>query len=136
MGSWIVILLFSTLTSFSQVSRDSIVKILVPEVIVRTGSHEVIHVYVAIKKGYHIQANQVNDEFLIPTTLELDEQELITSGKQSYPAAKRFVLEGSNQVLMVYDGKFKISIPFDTNENIKMGKYTLEAKLHYQACDS
>jgi hypothetical protein len=37
---------------------------------------------------------------------------------------------------MVYDGKFKISIPFDTNENIKRGKYTLEAKLHYQACDS
>ena len=49
---------------------------------------------IEIKKGYHIQANKVNDELLVPTTIEINEDKNITTGRQEFPPSKKFKLEG------------------------------------------
>ena len=87
-------------------------------------------------KGYHIQANKVNDDLLIPTSLEFTEDKNITIGMQEFPSAKNFKLEGTDNFLDVYDGVFEIRIPFKTIAKIPKGKYILDAKLHYQACNN
>lgn len=133
---WPYIFLLYLLPCKEQTSTDSIVKVTAPEVTAYAGKSGALYIYVAVKKGYHIQANKVNDEFIIPTTLEINAGEIITTGKQSFPAGKKFRLEGTNGYLLVYDGVFKITIPFKTGEKIQQGKYTLDAKLHYQACDT
>ena len=133
---WPFILLLYLLPCKEQASVDSIVKVNAPEVPAYAGKSGEIHIYVTIKKGYHIQANKVNDDFIIPTTFEINTGEIITTGKQSFPSGKKFRLEGTSDYLLVYDGVFKITIPFKTFEKIKKGKYTLDAKLHYQACDN
>ena len=73
---------------------------------------------------------------LFPLLFEIKADEIITTNKQSFPAGKKFRLEGTSDYLLVYDGVFKITIPFKTFEKIRQGKYTLDAKLHYQACNT
>jgi hypothetical protein len=133
---WAFIFLLHLLPCTEQASSDSIIKITVPEVVAHAGKSAVIYVYVVVKEGYHIQANKVNDEFIIPTTLDINADKIIIAGKQVFPKGKKFKLEGTSDYLFVYDGKFKITIPFKTMEKIQKGKYTLDAKLHYQACDN
>jgi thiol:disulfide interchange protein DsbD len=128
--------LFHFLPWNERASSDSIIRITVPEVIVHAGKSAVIYVYVVVKEGYHIQANKVNDEFIIPTSLDIITDSILVTGKQTFPAGKKFKLEGTDDYLLVYDGKFKITISFKASEKIQKGKYTMNAKLHYQACDN
>src|SRR6266508_3950465 len=110
MPHWCFIFLFHFSLCSEQASSDSIIKITVPEVIAHAGKSAVIYVYVVVKEGYHIQANKVNDEFVIPTTLDLNADTIIKTGKQIFPSGKKFKLEGTSDYLFVYDGKFKITI--------------------------
>ena len=132
---WPFIFLFYVLPCNGQTVADSIVQVTVPEVIAHAGKAAVIYVYVVVKEGYHIQAHKVNDEFIIPTTLDINADKIIITGKQVFPVGKKFKLEGTSDYLFVYDGKIKITIPFKAREEIQRGKYKLDAKLHYQACD-
>jgi thiol:disulfide interchange protein DsbD len=131
----VFILLFYVLPCNSQTLKDSIVHLIIPEVTVRAGEKGLIHFHVSVKEGYHIQANKVNDEFIIPTTLEIDTHEILTAEEPMFPVSKKFRLEGSSDYLLVYDGSFKIIIPIRAGEKVKKGKYNLTAKLRYQACD-
>jgi DsbC/DsbD-like thiol-disulfide interchange protein len=114
---------------------EPIVKITAPDVTGYAGKSSRIILDVEVKEGYHIQANKVNDEFLVPTTVEVVTGKNIELGKQSFPVAKKFKLEGTNDFLDVYDGNFQITIPFKTQRGVKKGKYNLQARLRYQACD-
>ena len=130
-----ILLSFSFLSVTNQQKTD-IVNITVPEIRVAPGETSTIHIGVEVKKGYHIQANKLNDEYLIPTTLTINPDKHITIGKQTFPQNKKFRLEGSDDYLNIYDGNFDITIVFKTTETIQMGKYNLAAKFRYQACDS
>ena len=132
---WLLILVFSC-TGNNQVASSDIVQIHVPAVTVYAGKSSVISIEIEVKQGYHIQANKVKDKFLIPTTVQATPDEKIITEKQIFPATKEFKLEGTDDFLDVYDGTFKISIPFKAKKGVQKGKYTLPAKLQYQACDS
>jgi len=113
-----------------------ILKITVPEIVVSAGERAVIKMEVEIKKGYHIQANKVKDGLLIPTTVKIDEDKNITTGRQEFPPAKKFKLEGTDDFLDVFDGVFEITIPIKTVAKTPKGEHILDAKFHYQACDN
>ena len=135
MNPGIIIFLVFLLIGHKPSAPSDVLKITVPEVIVRAGESSIFKMEVEIKKGYHIQANKVNDDLLIPTTLEISENKNITTGKQEFPPAKKFQLEETDIFLDVYDGVFEIKIPITTTKEIPKGKHTLKAKLRYQACD-
>lgn len=135
MGNWFFILLLHFLPYYPS-GTDSIITITAPQFTVHAGANAKINVYVTVRKGYHIQANKVNDEFIIPATLEIDTNEIITAGKPSFPDAKKFKLVGTTGYLSVYDGRVKITVPIKAMEKIKKGKYSLNGKFRYQACDS
>ncbi len=137
MISWAIVIfpVFLQIETNKLVTSD-IVKINVPEIVVSAGKNGVIKAEVEIMKGYHIQANKVKDELLIPSTVKIDEDKNITTGRQEFPPSKKFKLEGTDDFLDVYDGVFEIRIPFETSEKIPKGQYILNAKLQYQACDN
>jgi DsbC/DsbD-like thiol-disulfide interchange protein len=135
MSRWLVIFLVYFANSDVPSTSEQIVKVNVPNVTVYAGKGSVIILNVEVKEGYHIQANKVSDEFLIPTTVEITTDEKIKPGEQLFPAAKKFKLEGTNDFLDVYDGSFKISIPFKTQRGISKGKTHMQATLRYQACN-
>lgn len=117
-------------------TSPAIVTVNVTESIVYVGISTMIPIWVEVKKGYHIQANRVNDESLIPTTLEVSDDKNITISKQEFPPSTKFKLEGTNTFLNVYDGKFPIKLFLSPVAKTQTGKYILGAKLRYQACDS
>ena len=136
MAYLLAIFLLQILAGNPDKSTDDIVQLKVPEIIVSSGKNGVIQIDVTVKKGYHIQANKVKDEFIIPTTLEIIVEDIITIDKQLFPVGKKFKLEGTKDHLLVYDGNFNIKVPFRTKEKLEKREYKLSAKLHYQACDN
>jgi hypothetical protein len=95
-----------------------------------------IKIEVNIKETYHIQANPVNDDFLIPTSLEIKPDKIVIPGTPIYPTGKSFKLEGLADNISVYDGKFSITLPIYVRNTVQPGEYPIKGKLHYQACDS
>ncbi len=128
-----ILLSYSSLPIGHRVS-DTIVQVNVPEITAQPGKSAEIKVFISVKKGYHIQANQVTDEFIIPTTMEIETQEIIVTEKQIFPPSRKFKLPGASDPLLVYEGDFVITIPIKVHE-VKNGRYDLPAKLSYQACD-
>ncbi|MBA4055426.1 MAG: hypothetical protein C0490_11990 [Marivirga sp.] len=135
MMRWLIIFLLGSIMAFGQVN-DELVKVNVPNVTVQTGRQSMISVSVEVKEGYHIQAHAVNDEFIIPTTLEIDGSKEFVIKKQVFPSAKKFKLEGADQYLDVYDGRFEIHTFFIAQKKTQKNVHHLNGKLNYQACDS
>ena len=117
-------------------SSPAIVTVSVPESVLYMGVSTMIEVTVSVKEGYHIQANKLSDEYLISTTLEINSNELITIDKLDFPTSEPFQLEGTESLLQVYDGKFIIKLFVSPVTKTQTGKYLLDARLRYQACDS
>ena len=119
-----------------QLTSPAIVTVIVTESNVYDGISTMIPIRVEVKEGYHIQANRVDDESLIPTTLEVNDDKNIIIGRQEFPLSKKFQLEGTDTFLNVYDGEFQIKLFLRAVAKMQTGKYALKAKLRYQACDS
>jgi len=131
----LLVIFFAVVGSLNRGISEPIVKISVPDATGYAGKSSRIILDVEVKEGYHIQANKVKDEFLVPTTVDVATDKNIELGKPSFPVTKEFKLEGTNDFLDVYDGNFQITIPFKTQRGVKKGKYNLQARLRYQACD-
>lgn len=115
---------------------DEIVQASAAKVTTRAGEVTTINIAVSVKNGYHIQANKVNDEFIIPTTVELTPTTEIKIKKIVFPSSKKFKLEGVDDYLEVYDGNFEIAVKLKTAHAVQRGTHQLEGRLKYQACDS
>ncbi len=133
MIDWLVIGLMFV---YAVTVAPDIVTVRVRESIVYAGENNRVEIGVHVKEGYHIQANRVKDESLIPTTLEIKNNEFLTISKQEFPPSKQFKLEGTDSSLLVFDGKFLIKLLVSPGKHAPIGKYDLTARLRYQACDS
>ncbi len=134
MWHWLFIGMLSVLPDQRGRVTDSIVQLTVPDVML-SGNKGSIRVRVTIKEGYHIQANDVQGEFIIPTTVEIRGEDILVTGKPSFPASKKLNLGGSGEYLDVYDGHFEVAVPFRTKKSLPPGEYVLDGRLRYQACD-
>jgi DsbC/DsbD-like thiol-disulfide interchange protein len=130
-----IILLLCFVSRNEQASADSLIHITPPVIHARIAEKSVMCISVAVKEGYHIQGSQPGNEWIIPTSLDISPSEIITTGNPSFPAAKKFRLEGTPDYLEVYDGTIEISVPFSIIDKSKKGSYVVEATLRYQACD-
>ncbi|MCC6866518.1 MAG: protein-disulfide reductase DsbD [Ignavibacteria bacterium] len=130
-GSVILIILLSTL-SFAQqyvtVSASPQKKDFFPSENIR------INVKADIQSGYHINANQVSDPDLIPTTIDIDAGSLKV-GKISWPGSHKFKFSFSETELDVYEGSINIGVNLKAPKDIKPGKYDITGNLNYQACN-
>ena len=131
----LISLFISLLLGNRQTTSQTIVTVNVSESIVYVERNIIVPIWVTVKEGYHIQANKVDDENLIPTKLEI-KNDTITINKQEFPASKKFKLEGTGTFLQVYDGRFQVRLFLSPESKAVEGKYILKASLRYQACDS
>lgn len=93
-----------------------------------------VNVKADIQGGYHINANQVSDPDLIPTTIEVDGGSLKV-GKISWPGSHKFKFSFSETELDVYEGAITIGINLKAPKDIKPGSYEITGTLNYQACN-
>jgi hypothetical protein len=115
--------------------QKDFVQIRVAETTVIKGKKNLIRIEVTVQQGYHIQANKVHDESLIPAKLEITPIPQLIIDSPVYPRFSLFRLEGTDEDLNVFDGKFEIKVPVKAVKGTAAGKYVLKASFRYQACD-
>lgn len=86
---------------------------------------------VTIDPGWHIQAHQPRDEFLIPTVLTVEPPAGVKAGAVTYPKPVEHTLSFSEEPLLLYEGTVEMSAPLTGD-----GAGAVKAKLRFQACDA
>jgi DsbC/DsbD-like thiol-disulfide interchange protein len=88
----------------------------------------------AIKEGYHINANPAS-QYQIATQLTVEQSEGVTGGQPVYPPSIMKKFKFSEQPLAVYEKEAVINLPLNAAANATKGERSLPARLRYQACD-
>lgn len=119
-----------------QVKEKDIVNVSVNETLLTPGKKSVAIIRVMVKADYHIQANKITNESLIPVSLETTPNKLFLIKKPLFPPYKLFHLEGTEESLNVFDSIFIIQLPVKAIATAKEGKYLMKARIKYQACNA
>ncbi|MGD8778083.1 MAG: thioredoxin family protein [Ignavibacteria bacterium] len=101
---------------------------------VSAGEEFTVEINTKINRGWHINSNRPNDEFLIPTTVSsLNENFIIEEA--TFPPAKEFKLPFSDKPASVYEGEIKIEVKIKSSKTLASGSYEIPIELGYQACN-
>jgi thioredoxin:protein disulfide reductase len=111
------------------------VKAIPPSGTVRTGKPVSFPVELSISKPYHINSNQPLEDYLIPTTVELEPIQGVTFGKVSFPAAEVRKLPVSDSPMAVYEGVVNVDVEMTLAADLQSREVTLRGAVRYQACD-
>lgn len=89
----------------------------------------------SISPDWHINANPVNDEFLVPTTLEFRKEGVFKVVDTIYPPALPARFEFSESEVFVYAESALIGVLLKAGDRVPPGIYKLKGALSYQACN-
>ncbi len=124
------------LVGAARATAAEVVSVKPPGAILATAGQDALAVIqVAVKHGYHVQANPVRNPSLIPIVLDVKADRTVVPGSPIYPSAKTMRLDGSEEDLVVYDGTFVVQLPLKIAPDAQRGRVTLNGTLRYQACD-
>lgn len=94
-----------------------------------------IAVVAEIMKGFHINANKVLQDYVIPTTLEVNAPKGFRVVDTVYPQGKLFKFDFSPEKLNVYEGTITLRMKIEALPDAPLGAVKLPLKLRYQACN-
>ncbi len=89
----------------------------------------------SITPGWHINGPKLDDEFLIPSELIIDEGDKIKVLKVHYPEPGSGRFDYSEAELPVYEGDILLGALIKVSNNIALKKHILKAGFLYQPCD-
>jgi Disulphide bond corrector protein DsbC len=134
----IVFALFSAmLSAVAQIpSGREVVK---PEVYVSLepaarGSKFEIAVVMKIRTGFHVNAREKSEEYLIATDLKSELPSGFTSSEVAYPKGKLEKFSFSKTPLNVYQDTVVLRMPVTALASAPLGEQHIPLKLRYQAC--
>ena len=99
------------------------------------GEQARIAVVIEVPDGWHINAHQPLDEYLIPTEVSLEPPEGVTLEGLVYPEAVLASFSFSQEKLAVYEHTVTVGIAMSVAGNTAPGEYELPGSLRYQACN-
>ena len=133
----IVYCLLPTAYSFAQFGEQQAhIKSYLATDSIHPGSEVKATVKVTINKTWHINSNKPNDDFLIPSKLEIASSEKIKLVKVSYPKGKELKFDFSEKPLSVYESEVTLPALLKIPAEINPGKYKVVFTLEYQACNN
>jgi hypothetical protein len=100
------------------------------------GSSFQIAVVMKIRPGFHVNAREKSEDYLIATDLKAELPAGFQSGEVSYPRGKLEKFTFSKIPLNVYQGTVTLRMPFTVLANAPLGEQHIPLKLRYQACSS
>ena len=96
-----------------------------------------VAVVVKIRNGFHMNARQVTEDYLIPTDLRVDPPVGFKLGTIAYPKGELKTFSFSkNKQLNVYTDTVIIRMPLTVLASAPLGAQHFPMKLHYQACSN
>lgn len=93
-------------------------------------------VILKVQAGYHINDNAPLDEFMVPTSLDLEDSPDFEVVEIYYPTGRRARFAYSEAELVVYDGEAVLGVLLKARDGLTAGPRTIKAGLSYQACDN
>jgi len=94
-----------------------------------------VAVVVKIRNGFHMNARQVTEDYLIPTDLRIEPPAGFKLGTIAYPKGELKTFSFSkNKQLNVYTDTVIIRMPLTVLASAPLGAQHFPMKLHYQAC--
>jgi hypothetical protein len=100
------------------------------------GSAFQIAVVMKIRPGFHVNAREKSDEYLIATDLKAELPAGFSSGDVSYPKGKLEKFTFSQKPLNVYQDTVILRMPVTALANAPLGEQHFSLKLRYQACST
>jgi hypothetical protein len=94
-----------------------------------------VAVVAEIMQGFHINANKVLEDYLIPTTVETDPPKGLRLVEIVYPKGALQKFEFADQKMAVYDGSVTIRLKLAVQADAPLGELKLPLTLRYQACN-
>jgi DsbC/DsbD-like thiol-disulfide interchange protein len=107
----------------------------VKKIELRASGSGVVVVELKVHDGFHVQANPASKPNLIATKVDIAAVGQIEVGRASYPKPKPYKVAGLETEVGTYDGLFEVRVPVQATAKIQPGKYSLDGKVRYQACD-
>jgi DsbC/DsbD-like thiol-disulfide interchange protein len=96
-----------------------------------------VAVVLKIRPGFHVNAHEVSEEYLIPTEIRPDAPAGFKMGAVSYPKGTLETFAFSkNKPLNVYTGTATVRLPLTVLLNAPLGPQHIAMKVRYQACSS
>ncbi len=89
----------------------------------------------SITPGWHINGPKLDDEFLIPSELIIDEGDKIRLLRLYYPEPGTGRFDYSEAELPVYEGEIILGALIMVSDDITQKKHILKASFLYQPCD-
>lgn len=100
------------------------------------GSQFQIAVVLKIRSGFHINAREKSEEYLVATDLRADTPAGFQLGDVSYPKGALHSFTFSKKPLNVYEDTIKLYLPVTALPSAPLGVQHLPLKLRYQACST
>ena len=94
-----------------------------------------IAVVAKISPGFHVNAHQPSEDYLIPTKITADLLPGIFLVESSYPRGVMRAFRFSTTPLRVYEGSFSVMMKLRANESAPIGSQKLPLTIGYQACN-
>ncbi|HTA58888.1 MAG TPA: protein-disulfide reductase DsbD domain-containing protein [Candidatus Baltobacteraceae bacterium] len=96
-----------------------------------------VAVVLKIRNGFHVNAREVTEDYLIPTDLRAEVPAGFKLGPVSYPKGTLQTFTFSkNKKLNVYSGNVTILLPLTVLASAPLGPQHIPMKLRYQACST
>jgi cytochrome c biogenesis DsbD-like protein len=100
------------------------------------GSSFQIAVVMKIRSGFHVNAREKSEDYLIATDLKSEVPAGFKSGEVAYPKGKLEKFAFSKIPLNVYQDTVTLFMPITALANAPLGEQRIPLKLRYQACSS
>jgi hypothetical protein len=101
---------------------------------VARGTSFQLAVVLKIRPGFHINAREKSEDYLIATDLKADVPAGFKIGEVSYPKGKLRAFTFSKKPLNVYEGTVIFRLPLTALPTAPLGEQHIPLKLRYQAC--
>ena len=96
-----------------------------------------VAVVLKIRNGFHVNAREVTEDYLIPTDLRAELPAGFKLGTVTYPKGTLQTFTFSkNKKLNVYSGNVTILLPLTVLSTAPLGAQHIPMKLRYQACST
>lgn len=101
----------------------------------RGGSFQ-IAVVMNIRQGFHVNAREKSEEYLIATDLKAQFPLGFTGGEVVYPKGELETFTFSKKPLNVYQGTVILRLPVNALATAPLGEQHIPLRLRYQACST
>lgn len=106
-----------------------------PEEVRRGGQFKIV-AELKIRNGFHINAREKSEDYLIATDLRATAPSGFQLGEVSYPKGALHTFTFSKKPLNVYEGTILLDLPATALANAPLGPQHIALKLRYQACST